>query len=63
MGTRRLRTALVLGGLFSATQVNALELDKSQSALALIEQGCAYGRGSLAIEAVKLMHLTICVFS
>ncbi|MFW8632734.1 hypothetical protein [Vibrio natriegens] len=53
MGTRRLRTALVLGGLFSATQVNALELDKSQSALALIEQGCAYGRGSLAIEAAK----------
>lgn len=53
MGTRRLSTCLVLSGLFSITQVNAIELDKSQSGLALIEQGCAYGRGALAIEAAK----------
>ena len=53
MGTRRLSTALVLSGLMSASQANALELDKSQSALALVEQGCAYGRGALAIEAAK----------
>ncbi len=53
MGTRRLSTYLVLSGLFSVTQVNALELDKSQSTLALIEQGCAYGRGALAIETAK----------
>ncbi len=53
MGTRRLSTCLVLSGLFSVTQVNALELDKSRSVPALVEQGCAYGRGALAIEAAK----------
>lgn len=33
--------------------VPALELDKSQPTLALIEHGCAYGRGAMAIESAK----------
>lgn len=53
MGTKGLNSGFVLSSLLIATSVSALELDKSQSTLALTEQGCAYGRGALAIDAAK----------
>ena len=53
MGAKGISLSLTLGGLLSAAPAAALELDKSQSTLALVEQGCAYGRGALAIEGAK----------
>lgn len=53
MGAKGVSVSLTLGILLSAAPLAALELDKSQLTLALVEQGCAYGRGSLAIEGAK----------
>ncbi|CAM4451681.1 hypothetical protein [Vibrio agarivorans] len=53
MGSRGLKASIALSSLFSITPVTALELDLSQDTLALVEQGCAYGRGALAIESAK----------
>ncbi|MGF1877254.1 hypothetical protein L4D77_18265 [Photobacterium frigidiphilum] len=53
MGTKRLTQGIALSTLFVCLSSSALELDKSQQTLALSEQGCAYGRGALAIEAAK----------
>ncbi len=54
MGSKKLNYSFVaISGLFSCMQLSAFELDKSQSSLALVEQGCAYGRGSMAIEGAK----------
>ncbi|EOU2461671.1 hypothetical protein ACNTOD_000554 [Vibrio navarrensis] len=53
MGAKGVSVSLTLGILLSTAPLAALELDKSQLTLALVEQGCAYGRGSLAIEGAK----------
>ncbi|OOF08003.1 hypothetical protein BZG82_15670 [Salinivibrio sp. PR5] len=53
MGAKKIRIGLILVGLLSTAPLAALELDKSQSTLAIVEQGCAYGRGTLAIEGAK----------
>ncbi|MCK8044452.1 hypothetical protein MSG37_06115 [Shewanella sp. 1CM18E] len=57
MGTKRLTQGFTLSTLFVCLSASALELDKSQPSLALVEQGCAYGRGALAIEAAKAQAL------
>ncbi|MBB1464567.1 hypothetical protein H5300_14725 [Vibrio sp. SG41-7] len=53
MGGKRLSKSFAISTLFVCMSVPALELDKSQPTLALIEQGCAYGRGAMAIESAK----------
>ncbi|MEZ8309777.1 hypothetical protein CWO07_23450 [Vibrio splendidus] len=53
MGGKRLSNSFAISTLFVCMSIPALELDKSQPMLALIEQGCAYGRGSMAIESAK----------
>ncbi|GHA31713.1 hypothetical protein ACFFLZ_04625 [Photobacterium aphoticum] len=58
MGRKRLTHGVALSTLFVSLTASALELDLSQpSSLALVEQGCAYGRGALAIEAAKAQGL------
>ncbi|MGF1688937.1 hypothetical protein L4C36_20025 [Photobacterium japonica] len=54
MGRKGLTHGVALSTLFVCLSASALELDMSQpSSLALVEQGCAYGRGAMAIEAAK----------
>ncbi|MDO6498377.1 hypothetical protein [Photobacterium sanguinicancri] len=53
MGGKRLSKSFAISTLFVCMSVPALELDKSQPTLALVEQGCAYGRGAMAIESAK----------
>lgn len=53
MGTKKLTQGFALSSLFVCMSTSAIELDKSQSTLALIETGCAYGRGAAAVEAAK----------
>ena len=53
MGSKRLSKSFAISTLFVCMSIPALELDKSQPTLALIEQGCAYGRGAMAIESAK----------
>ncbi|MCK8081919.1 hypothetical protein [Vibrio sp. 1CM24A] len=53
MGGKRLSKSFAISTLFVCMSAPALELDKSQPTLALIEQGCAYGRGAMAIESAK----------
>lgn len=53
MGAKRLTLGFTLSTLFVCLSVPALELDKSQPELALVEQGCAYGRGALAVATAK----------
>ncbi|WP_117235255.1 hypothetical protein [Vibrio maerlii] len=53
MGNKGLGKSFAIGTLFVSMSVPALELDKGQPTLALIEQGCAYGRGAMAIESAK----------
>lgn len=53
MGTRGLTFSLALSSVFATMQASALEFNLSQNTLALVEQGCAYGRGALAIETAK----------
>ena len=53
MGGKRLSKRFAISTLFVCMSIPALELDKSQPTLALIEQGCAYGRGAMAVESAK----------
>ncbi|WP_215404786.1 hypothetical protein [Vibrio gigantis] len=53
MGGKRLSKKFAISTLFVCMSIPALELDKSQPTLALIEQGCAYGRGATAVESAK----------
>lgn len=53
MGRQRLTKGFALSALFVSMASPALELDMSQHSLALVEQGCGYGRGALAIEEAK----------
>ena len=53
MGGKRLSKSFAISSLFVCMSIPALELDKSQPTLVLIEQGCAYGRGAMAIESAK----------
>jgi hypothetical protein len=53
MGGKRISKSFAISTLFVCMSIPALELDKSQPKLALIEQGCAYGRGAIATESAK----------
>ncbi|MEZ9853599.1 hypothetical protein AB4347_06080 [Vibrio breoganii] len=53
MGSKRLIIQVALGSAMFTASATAFELEKSQSSLALVEQGCAYGRGALSIESAK----------